>query len=210
MDEYANTDQTLLRSRTTTSWNIPPWPSFAASQSEMQFSCSLAPSPCTPSRRSLLLHQNLAPSSSTPISIIQTSTPYLLHQNHPYPYPFQTPEPIPIDQVKLFSETTLLSYAPGGTIFCDLYMADRTLFIVSSQPPSSFPDIRYMTSISMWAYATPENIAACEPTNQQMDFLTHEEAKAVWGSDISRGQKNCVWSVEGNTVCSLSFSSSLI
>jgi len=119
------------------------------------------------------------------------------------------PEPVPIDQASTLPETTIVSHAPGWTIFRNLYMADGTLFIVSSNPPSSFPDIRFMTSVSMWAYATAENMAAREPTNQQMDFLTPQEAKTLWGGNIERGQPNRIWSVEGNTVRLFSFSPNL-
>jgi mRNA-degrading endonuclease HigB of HigAB toxin-antitoxin module len=79
-------------------------------------------------------------------------------------------------------------------------MAGGTFYIVSKRPPSLFPEIRRMVSISMHALATPENIAAREPTVEEMDFLTPEQAKRMWGADVDQGQRNRVWSIEGNTV----------
>jgi hypothetical protein len=112
---------------------------------------------------------------------------------------------VPIELATTLPETTIVSHAPGWTIFRNIYMADGTFYIVTSKPPSHFPDIRMMTSVSLYAYATPENIAAREPTNQDMDFLTPQEAKKTWGGDIERGHKNRIWTVEGNTVCFRSF-----
>ena len=111
-----------------------------------------------------------------------------------------TPEPVPVDLASTLPETTIVSHAPGWTIFRNLYMADGTFYIVSSNPSSQFPGIRFITSVPMKAYNTPENIAAREPTNREMDFLTPEEAKSIWGGDLARGEKNRIWSVEGNTV----------
>ena len=96
-------------------------------------------------------------------------------------------------------ETTILSHAPGWTIFKDIYMANGTLFILSSLP-SDFPEIRQMASTPLIAQNTPENIAAREPTSQTMQFITPIEAKKRWGGDLDRGEGNRVWSVEGNTV----------
>jgi hypothetical protein len=78
-------------------------------------------------------------------------------------------------------------------------MADGTFYIVTRQS-SSFPEIRKVISIAMRAEASPENIAAREPTREEMDFLTPEHAKRLWGGDIDRGQRNRVWSMQGSTV----------
>jgi hypothetical protein len=43
-------------------------------------------------------------------------------------------------------------------------------------------------------------MAAREPTKQNMDFITPDEARTYWGGDLKRGERNRVWSVEGNTV----------
>lgn len=109
------------------------------------------------------------------------------------------PPPPPIEFSSKLPETTIISHAPGWTLFRDVYMANGTLFIVSSSP-KSFPEIRLMTSTSMYALNTPENIAAREPTKQSMDFLSPTEARHWWGGNLARGESNRVWSVEGNTV----------
>lgn len=94
--------------------------------------------------------------------------------------------------------TSIIAHAPGWTLFRNLYMSNGTLFILSSN--RSFPEIRLMTSTGLAAQNTPESIAAREPTSQNMDFITPEQALKRWGGDPSHGQKNRVWSVEGNTV----------
>jgi hypothetical protein len=79
-------------------------------------------------------------------------------------------------------------------------MAEGTLYIVSQYPASYFPNIRFMTSTGGVAENTPENIAQREPTSQHMSVISREQAKEWWGSDVDNGERNRVWSVEGNTV----------
>ncbi|TFY54992.1 hypothetical protein EVJ58_g8531 [Rhodofomes roseus] len=97
-------------------------------------------------------------------------------------------------------ETTILSHAPGWTVFQNIYMSNGTLYIVSSEPASSFPHTRMMTSTGLAAENTPENIAAREPTARDMDFLTPAEARRRWGGNSDKADRNRVWSVGGNTV----------
>jgi len=113
--------------------------------------------------------------------------------------PSVKPLPTPVGSVTRLPETSIISHAPGWTVFKDIYMANGTLFIVSSSP-SDFPAIRAMTSTGLIALNTPENIAAREPTKQNMDIITPEEAHRYWGADVKRGDKNRVWTVEGNTI----------
>lgn len=115
------------------------------------------------------------------------------------------PDPVPIELAASLPETTILSHAPGWTIFRNLYMSEGTLYIVSPHRPSYFPEIRYMTSTGLPAENTPENIALREPTRQNMDFITPEEAKRRWGGDVAQGEPNRIWTVEGNTVSQSSF-----
>lgn len=93
-------------------------------------------------------------------------------------------------------ETSIVEHVPGWTIFRDIYMQNGTLLILSSSP-SSFPEARYMTSTGLLAENTPENIALREPTPQNMDIITPEEAVQRWGNHPSTRR---VWTVEGNTV----------
>ena len=94
--------------------------------------------------------------------------------------------------------TSVIAHAPGWTIFRNLYMSNGTLYILSSN--RSFPEFRLMTSTGLPVKWTPESIAAREPTPDTMDYLTPEEALTKWGGDVERGEKNRVWSVDGNTV----------
>lgn len=96
----------------------------------------------------------------------------------------------------VFSETTLVEHVPGWTVFRDLYMFNGTLLIVSSSP-SSFPEIRYMTSTGLAADVTPANIAAREPTQWNMDILSPEQAAQRWGATTENRK---IMSVEGNTL----------
>lgn len=96
-------------------------------------------------------------------------------------------------------ETTILSHAPGWTVFRNLYMSNGTLYVITSEP-HSFPAIRMMTSTGLAAENTPENIAAREPTARDMDFLTPTEARKRWGGDPTKSERNRVWTVGGNTV----------
>lgn len=97
-------------------------------------------------------------------------------------------------------ETTLVSHAPGWTIFRNLYMADGTLFIVTSQP-ELFPAISLMTSTGLPAENTPESIEARMPTDRDMTVITPAEARARWGADKSVvGERNRLFPVSGSTV----------
>ncbi|KAL4078327.1 hypothetical protein V8B97DRAFT_1252296 [Scleroderma yunnanense] len=93
-------------------------------------------------------------------------------------------------------ETTIVEHVPGWTVFRDIYMSNGTLFIVSPLR-SSFPETRYMTSTGLPADVTPENIAAREPTEWNMDFLTPAEAAQRWGATP---EERRITSVEGNTL----------
>ena len=97
-------------------------------------------------------------------------------------------------------ETSLIAHAPGWTLFHHLYMSNGTFFILSSEPQSSFPEIRMMISTGLPAENTPENIAQREPTSQDMQFITPDEAQRRWGGNITHGERNRILTVEGNTV----------
>jgi hypothetical protein len=96
--------------------------------------------------------------------------------------------------------TELVSHAPGWTIFRNLYMADGTLFIVTSNP-ESFPTIDLMTSTGHPALSTPESIAERRPTDLGMAVITPQEAHRRWGGQSK--DLNNIFPVEGSTVCAL-------
>lgn len=96
-------------------------------------------------------------------------------------------------------QTELISHAPGWTTFRNLYMADGTLFIVTSNP-ESFPDPKLMTSTGLSAENTPESIADRMPTSRDMSVISPEEATRRWGGEKSTGEPNNIFPVEGPTV----------
>lgn len=95
--------------------------------------------------------------------------------------------------------TELVSHAPGWTIFRNLYMADGTLFILTSNP-ESFPDIRFMTSTGLPAVNSPESIAERMPTARDLSFISPVEAHRRWGGEHSTRELNRIFPVEGSTV----------
>ncbi|KAF7367908.1 hypothetical protein MSAN_00855600 [Mycena sanguinolenta] len=86
-----------------------------------------------------------------------------------------------------------------AAVFKNLFMSNGTFFIVTDSR-SDFPKVRLMASNPLTAYNTEENIAAREPTQYNMDFLSLAEAQRRWGGDVRNGQQNRVLSVDGNTV----------
>jgi hypothetical protein len=119
------------------------------------------------------------------------------------PSPPSSPRPSSIADLDYeIPQTELVSHAPGWTIFRNLYMADGTLFIVTSKP-ESFPDIKLMTSTGLPALNTPESIAERMPTSRDMSVIDPEEARARWGGDHSTKELNRIFPIEGSTVRSL-------
>lgn len=97
--------------------------------------------------------------------------------------------------------TELISHAPGWTIFRNLYMADGTLFILTTFP-ESFPDIKLITSTGLPAVNSPESIAERMPTANDLSFISPDEAQRRWGGDHSSKELNRIFPIEGSTVCS--------
>ena len=94
--------------------------------------------------------------------------------------------------------TSIIAHTAGWTIFRNLYMSNGTLYILSSN--RSFPEFRLMASTGLPVRRTAEGVAAREPTADDMDYLTPDEALRRWGGNVKHGEKNRVWSVDGNTV----------
>ena len=61
-----------------------------------------------------------------------------------------------------------------------------------------------MTSPGIAAENTPENIALREPTSDDMQIISPEEAKSRWGR-IENDEPNRILTVKGNTVNSFYF-----
>ena len=113
------------------------------------------------------------------------------------PLPPSPPTPTP-NVGQEIPETELVSHAPGWTIFRNLYMADGTLFIVTSKP-DSLPSIDFMTSTGLPALNTPDSIAERMPTFRDMSIITPQEAQQRWGGQ-STNELNNVFPIEGSTV----------
>jgi hypothetical protein len=58
-----------------------------------------------------------------------------------------------------------------------------------------------MVSTPLEAFASPENIAAREPTPSVMTVIHPQEARSRWTTINEEGERlNRLWTVEGNTV----------
>lgn len=103
--------------------------------------------------------------------------------------------------------TRVLNHAPGWTMFENLYMSNGTLFVVLGAEDkengldrgmvkdgweNGFPLRRMMISTGLYGYASAENIAAREPTDKEMSFISAEDATRRWGDRV--------WEIEGHTV----------
>ena len=125
-------------------------------------------------------------------------SPALLVTSHPSSLPLTTSnlsDKIP--------HTELVSHAPGWTIFRNLYMANGTLFILTTNP-TSFPDIKFITSTGLPAFNTPESIAERMPTARDLSFISPEEAHRRWGAEPSTGNRNRILPIGGSTVSTIS------
>src|SRR6266478_5498142 len=100
-----------------------------------------------------------------PLHNIPRPAPTVLDSWHP-PQPRKPPSSPPSPPIPNLGhqipEPDLVSHAPRWTIFRNLYMADGTLFIVTSNP-ESFPSIDFMTSTGLPALDTPESVTERMP-----------------------------------------------
>ncbi|KIL60351.1 hypothetical protein M378DRAFT_83855 [Amanita muscaria Koide BX008] len=140
--------------------------------------------PGTPSHKPSLRHEN--PST---VLISEKAEPKTEHDSLAGPSEPMTSLP----------HTSVIAHAPGWTLFKNLYMAGGTLLIVSPSN-TSFPKIRMMTSPGYHAENTPENIALREPTTENMDFLTPEQADQRWKIPNTGSTPYRVWSIKGNSI----------
>jgi hypothetical protein len=135
-----------------------------------------------------------------PVQPVDPVQPVRNLRKRPPPRDPPPPSPSPIPDIKHeIPQTELVSHAPGWTIFRNLYMADGTLFVVTSNP-DAFPDIKLITSTGLPAENTPESIAERMPTSRDMSIISPEEARRRWGGDQSTGEPNRIFPIEGSTV----------
>lgn len=96
-------------------------------------------------------------------------------------------------------ETSIISHAPGWTLFQNLYMSNGTLYIVASNR-QLIPEMRMITSTGLIALNTPENIAAREPTEKEIQIIDPKDAMLRWGGNTAENERHRISSVVGNTV----------
>lgn len=96
-------------------------------------------------------------------------------------------------------ETSIIAHAPGWTLFQNLYTSNGNLYIVTSNR-QLIPEIRMITSTGLIALNTPENIAAREPTEKEMQIIDPKNAMLKWGGNTAENERHRISSVVGNTV----------
>ena len=154
------------------------------------------------SGNAFIIGNHLTPDVATTPTPNATTSPLEAASQTSSAIPVETNTPVdplagPPTALSSLPHTTIAAHAPGWTLFRDLYMSNGTLLIVS---PSQelFPELRMMTSTGLTAENTPENIALREPTKENMDFLTPEQAHQRWAMDDESAYR--VLSIKGNSV----------
>lgn len=117
----------------------------------------------------------------------------------------QSPPPVRrslIQHLETIPETRVLSHAPGFTVFNNLYMYNGTLYIVSSEIGSTFPEARYIISTPLVSVNTEENKRAREPKHNIISIIGPEQARMLWGATgpSSSPIKQRILTIEGNSV----------
>jgi hypothetical protein len=81
-----------------------------------------------------------------------------------------------------------LLMALGWTIFKNLYQHNSTFLILTSRP-SDFPSIRHITSSGAPMGNTPDEIAAREPTENDMRLISPVQARELFGWDLDTAEQ---------------------
>lgn len=118
----------------------------------------------------------------------------------------------PIHLAETIPETHVLTHAPGFTVFNNIYMYNGTLYIISSELGTTFPEARFMISTPIQALNTDENKRMREPTHKDIVVIVPEQARALWGAASSSQSiiKHRIQTVEGNTVSTDAFAIELL
>ncbi|TDL23888.1 hypothetical protein BD410DRAFT_786555 [Rickenella mellea] len=83
-------------------------------------------------------------------------------------------------------ETTLVAHAAGWNIFDQLYLLNGTLYIVSSNPPTSFPELRLMYSTGREVRNGKEEELKRFPTDKDIRIISLTEARTLFGTSATR------------------------
>ncbi|KIJ51221.1 hypothetical protein M422DRAFT_26647 [Sphaerobolus stellatus SS14] len=77
--------------------------------------------------------------------------------------------------------TDIIVHVPGWTVFENLYLFNGTIYIVTNEP-QNIPDRMLLTSSGAWIFNEPKDVAERTPTDADMQIITPEKAKEVFGS----------------------------
>ncbi|KAF8671765.1 hypothetical protein RHS04_08050 [Rhizoctonia solani] len=148
--------------------------------------------PSRPSYRHQVVPQDDVTPKPAPIPILPKHASHDVIHN---PIQHTTPSILKTQSWPDFSSglphTKLLKHGAGWTVFENIYMSNGTMYIITDNP-SAWPQRRMMIDTGITALNTPENIAAREPTEYDLDWITPKEAEARWGKRV--------WAVSDFTV----------
>ncbi|QRW23929.1 hypothetical protein RhiXN_10253 [Rhizoctonia solani] len=140
--------------------------------------------PSRPSYRHQVVPQDDVTPKPAPIPILPKHASHDVIHN---PIQHTTPSILKTQSWPDFSSglphTKLLKHGAGWTVFENIYMSNGTMYIITDNP-SAWPQRRMMIDTGITALNTPENIAAREPTEYDLDWITPKEAEARWGSEF--------------------------
>ncbi|KZO90810.1 hypothetical protein CALVIDRAFT_489949 [Calocera viscosa TUFC12733] len=90
-------------------------------------------------------------------------------------------------------ETRIVSHSPGYTIFENLYMLNGTTFVVTTEP-EEVPEFRYVlgSGADNPGYLSPVQ----DPTEKDMQVITPQQAKDLFGTGAMSLQGNTLWAHE--------------
>ncbi|TDL21877.1 hypothetical protein BD410DRAFT_815241 [Rickenella mellea] len=83
-------------------------------------------------------------------------------------------------------ETTLVAHAPGFTMFDQLYMLNGTLYIVSSNRSTSFPELRFIYSTGRDVLNGKDEELKRLPTDTDIRIISGAEARRLFGTSATR------------------------
>ncbi|KZT58679.1 hypothetical protein CALCODRAFT_432171 [Calocera cornea HHB12733] len=88
--------------------------------------------------------------------------------------------------------SNVVSHAPGFTIFENLYFLNGTAYLVSSDP-ESFPARNLITGSGFGIYNSPEEVAAREPTDKDMQIISPQRARELFADAAVRLHGTSWW-----------------
>ncbi|KAF8749723.1 hypothetical protein RHS01_09861 [Rhizoctonia solani] len=133
--------------------------------------------PSRPSYRHQVVPQDDVTPKPAPIPILPKHASHDVIHN---PIQHTTPSILKTQSWPDFSSglphTKLLKHGAGWTVFENIYMSNGTMYIITDNP-SAWPQRRMMIDTGITALNTPENIAAREPTEYDLDWITLKKQK---------------------------------